>query len=146
MLRHVTVISSDGITLYHKSYVKNELDDVLFSALTGAIIAFTKELGDELFSIIMKKQMIYFKSLGEYNIVIFSLETGTKINHAFVIAVHLYLALKRSLGPVLMTGLHLLIGEIGSFDNTYLDDGAPSLHSLPGPGQKIFLQDNQSTV
>lgn len=81
MLRHITIIGSDGITIYHKSYVQNDLDDVLFSALSGAIIAFSKELGDELFSIIMKKQMIYFQTLKE-NIVIFSLETNDDMSPA----------------------------------------------------------------
>lgn len=81
MLRHITIIGSDGITIYHKSYVQNDLDDVLFSALSGAIIAFSKELGDELFSIIMKKQMIYFQTLKD-NIVIFSLETNDDISPA----------------------------------------------------------------
>lgn len=79
MLRHLTIISNIGITLYHKSYVTDSLDDVLFSALSGAIIAFSKELGDELQSIIMKKQMIYFKTLGE-NIVIFSFNTDFNIS------------------------------------------------------------------
>lgn len=60
VLRHVTIITRDGISLYHKSYINDNLDDVLFSALTGAIIAFTKELGDELHSINMKKQIISF--------------------------------------------------------------------------------------
>ncbi|MCY3410230.1 MAG: hypothetical protein INQ03_01210 [Candidatus Heimdallarchaeota archaeon] len=80
MLRHITIISNDGITIYHKSYVKDDgLDDVLFSALSGAIIAFSKELGDELNSIIMKKQMIYFKPLTD-NIIIFSFDSNSGID------------------------------------------------------------------
>lgn len=64
-LRHITIITNDGLTLYHRSFIANDMDDVLFSALSGAIISFSKEMGDELLSINMKKQNIYFTQLSE---------------------------------------------------------------------------------
>ena len=79
VLRHVTIITRDGISLYHKSYINDNLDDVLFSALTGAIIAFTKELGDELHSINMKKQIISFVPYGDC-IVILSFKSSINIS------------------------------------------------------------------
>ncbi len=79
VLRHVTIITRDGISLYHKSYLNDNLDDVLFSALTGAIIAFTKELGDELNSINMKKQIISFVPYGDC-IVIFSFKSSINMS------------------------------------------------------------------
>ncbi len=74
ILKHITILSQDGISLYHRAYSMTEMDDVLFSALSGAIIAFTKELGDELYAIKMKRQTIIYKQYKQY-IVIFSINS-----------------------------------------------------------------------
>ena len=81
VLRHVTIITRDGISLYHKTYINDNLDDVLFSALTGAIIAFTKELGDELNSINMKKQIISFVPYGDCIVI---LSFNSSINESLI--------------------------------------------------------------
>ncbi len=134
LLRHITVISTDGITLYHRSYVSNELDDVLFSALSGAIIAFSKELGDELQSIIMRKQMIYFKNIGE-NIVIFSFTTNYDID---------FRKLEAKLDVVIKSKALQTVSDMGisQFSNKALDDELLTYFEVEEDFRRIYDNDD----
>ncbi|MHA2502976.1 MAG: hypothetical protein ACXAE3_08905 [Candidatus Kariarchaeaceae archaeon] len=75
-LRFCTIISNDGITIFHRTFVEDELDEYLFSGFSSAMIAFSKELGDELTRIRMDKQTIFFQEATEEGYLIMSITTG----------------------------------------------------------------------
>jgi hypothetical protein len=75
ILRFATIITNDGITIFHKSFVEEELDEYLFSGFSSAMIAFSKELGDELTAIKMGHQTIIYREIGEGTLIL-SLKNG----------------------------------------------------------------------
>ncbi|MDH5401691.1 MAG: hypothetical protein OEZ01_08800 [Candidatus Heimdallarchaeota archaeon] len=55
-------MSNDGITVYHNHFdTHTVIDEYLFSSFSSAIIAFSKELEDNLYSIRMQRQELYFR-------------------------------------------------------------------------------------
>ena len=76
-LRHITVVSDEGLTVYHHNFagIAAPFDEILFSGFTSAMIAFTSEMGEELFSINMREQSLYFQKIDEGTIVL-SLKPG----------------------------------------------------------------------
>ncbi|MFV2016224.1 MAG: hypothetical protein ACC656_12395, partial [Candidatus Heimdallarchaeota archaeon] len=62
-IRYLTIISHEGTTIYHYPFVKDQIDIHLFSGFSSAILSITQELEDELISINMEKQRIYFKKI-----------------------------------------------------------------------------------
>lgn len=47
----VSIIQPSGLILFHQSFLEQPLDELLFSGLIAALIAFSKEMGTELASI-----------------------------------------------------------------------------------------------
>ena len=44
-LLRFTVVDLSGLTVFHRSFVNEVLDEVLFSGFSAAMIAFSRELG-----------------------------------------------------------------------------------------------------
>lgn len=61
-LLRFTIVDLSGLTVYHRSYVSEVLDEVLFSGFSAAMIAFSKELGTQLYCIQMEGVNYYFKT------------------------------------------------------------------------------------
>ena len=69
-LLRFTIIDLSGVTVYHKSYVDEVLDEVLFSGFSAAMIAFSRELGTQLYCIKMEGVDYYFKTRGDFIFVV----------------------------------------------------------------------------
>ncbi|MHA1398393.1 MAG: hypothetical protein ACTSSG_08570 [Candidatus Heimdallarchaeaceae archaeon] len=69
-LLRFTIVDLSGITVYHRSYVSEVLDEVLFSGFSAAMIAFCKELGTELYCIQMEGVNYYFQTNKEFIFVV----------------------------------------------------------------------------
>jgi len=69
-LLRFTIIDLSGVTVYHKSYVNEVLDEVLFSGFSAAMIAFSRELGTQLYCIKMEGVDYYFKTRGDFIFVV----------------------------------------------------------------------------
>ena len=79
-LRFCTIISNDGITIFHRTFVEDELDEYLFSGFSSAMIAFSRELGDSLSMIKMSKQTIFYHEATEDGFLILSFTKGYDID------------------------------------------------------------------
>ena len=69
-LLRFTIVDLSGVTVYHRSYVSEVLDEVLFSGFSAAMIAFSKELGTQLYCIKMEGVDYYFKTRGDFIFVV----------------------------------------------------------------------------
>lgn len=69
-LLRFTIIDLSGVTVYHRSYVSEVLDEVLFSGFSAAMIAFSRELGTQLYCIKMEGVDYYFKTRGDFIFVV----------------------------------------------------------------------------
>ena len=69
-LLRFTIIDVNGVTVYHRSYVGDVLDEVLFSGFSAAMIAFSKELGTELYCIKMEGVDYYYKTREDFIFVV----------------------------------------------------------------------------
>ena len=69
-LMRFTIVDLSGVTVYHRSYVSEVLDEVLFSGFSAAMIAFSKELGAQLYCIKMEGVDYYFKTRGDFIFVV----------------------------------------------------------------------------
>ena len=69
-LLRFTIVDLSGVTVYHSSYVSDVLDEVLFSGFSAAMIAFSKELGTQLYCIKMEGVDYYFKTKGDFIFVV----------------------------------------------------------------------------
>ena len=69
-LLRFTIIDLSGVTVYHRSYVSEVLDEVLFSGFSAAMIAFSRELGAQLYCIKMEGVDYYFKTRGDFIFVV----------------------------------------------------------------------------
>jgi len=65
-LLRFTIVDLSGLTIYHRFYVSEVLDEVLFSGFSAAMIAFSKELGTQLFCIQMEGVNYYFKTKEDF--------------------------------------------------------------------------------
>ena len=78
-VRFCTIISNDGITIFHRTFLEDELDEYLFSGFSSAMIAFSRELGDELTQIQMEQQTIFYREAQEDGVLILSLTKGYEL-------------------------------------------------------------------
>ena len=69
-LLRFTIVDLSGVTVYHRSYVSEVLDEVLFSGFSAAMIAFSKELGTQLYCIKMEGVDYYFKTREDFIFVV----------------------------------------------------------------------------
>jgi len=69
-LFRLTIVDLSGVTTYHRSYVSEVLDEVLFSGFSAAMIAFSKELGTQLYCIKMEGVDYYFKTREDFIFVV----------------------------------------------------------------------------
>ncbi|MBY9000467.1 MAG: hypothetical protein KGD64_06100 [Candidatus Heimdallarchaeota archaeon] len=69
-LLRFTIIDLSGVTVYHRSFVSEVLDEVLFSGFSAAMIAFSRELGTQLYCIKMEGVDYYFKTRGDFIFVV----------------------------------------------------------------------------
>ncbi len=80
-IRYLTIISHEGTPIYHYPFVKTQVDVHLFSGFSSAILSITHELDDELISINMEKQKIYFQKMVDG---VFVLSVDRKANYNYV--------------------------------------------------------------
>jgi hypothetical protein len=59
-VRSIIIINPSGLIIYQKSFIKEIIDEHLFSGFVAAILAFSKELGSELSSIGLQDKLFYF--------------------------------------------------------------------------------------
>ena len=69
-LFRLTIVDLSGVTVYHRSYVSEVLDEVLFSGFSAAMIAFSRELGSKLNSIRMEGVNYFFQTRGDFIFVV----------------------------------------------------------------------------
>ena len=69
-LLRFTVVDLSGLTVFHRSYVSEVLDEVLFSGFSAAMIAFSRELGSRLYSIRMEGVNYFFQTKGDFIFVV----------------------------------------------------------------------------
>ena len=81
IIRYLTIISPEGTTTYHYPFVKDQIDVHLFSGFSSAILSIAQELGDELISINMEKQKIFFQRISDG---VFVLSVDRKANYNYV--------------------------------------------------------------
>lgn len=80
-IRSLTIISHEGITIYHYPFVKDLIDIHLFSAFSSAILSIAQELDDQLIAINLEKQKIFFKKIEDG---FFVLSVERKANYNYV--------------------------------------------------------------
>ena len=80
-IRYLTIISHEGLTIYHYPFVQDKVDVHLFSGFSSAILSITHELEDELISINMEKQKIFFQKIVDG---VFILSVNRKANYNYV--------------------------------------------------------------
>ncbi|MCG3226923.1 MAG: hypothetical protein H7645_08385 [Candidatus Heimdallarchaeota archaeon] len=69
-LLRFTIVDLSGLTVFHRSFVSEVLDEVLFSGFSAAMIAFSRELGSRLFSIRMEGVNYFFQTKGDFIFVV----------------------------------------------------------------------------
>ncbi len=69
-LLRFTVVDLSGLTVFHRSFVSEVLDEVLFSGFSAAMIAFSRELGSKLYSIRMEGVNYFFQTKGDFIFVV----------------------------------------------------------------------------
>jgi predicted regulator of Ras-like GTPase activity (Roadblock/LC7/MglB family) len=80
-IRYLTIISHEGLTIYHYPFIRDKVDVHLFSGFSSAILSITHELEDELISINMEKQKIFFQKIADG---VFVLSVDRKANYNYV--------------------------------------------------------------
>lgn len=75
------MIHPSGLIVYKKSFIKETVDENLFSGFIAAILAFSKELGSELSSIGLQDMLFYFN---RYNFLIVILGLKSAINQGII--------------------------------------------------------------
>jgi hypothetical protein len=69
-LLRFTVVDLSGLAVFHRSYVGEVMDELLFSGFSAAMIAFSRELGSELYSIQMEGVNYYFRTKEDFILVV----------------------------------------------------------------------------
>ena len=59
-----------GLAVFHRSYVNEIMDELLFSGFSAAMIAFSRELGSELYSIQMEGVNYFFRTKEDFIFVV----------------------------------------------------------------------------
>lgn len=75
------MIHPSGLIIYKKAFIKETLDENLFSGFIAAILAFSKELGSELSTIGLQDMLFYFN---RFNFLIFVLGLRADIDQEVV--------------------------------------------------------------
>ena len=69
-LLRFTVVDLSGLAVFHRSYISEVMDELLFSGFSAAMIAFSRELGSELYSIQMEGVNYYFRTKEDFILVV----------------------------------------------------------------------------
>lgn len=69
-LLRFTIVDLSGLAVFHRSYVSEIMDELLFSGFSAAMIAFSRELGSELYSIQMEGVNYYFRTRDDFIFVV----------------------------------------------------------------------------
>ena len=69
-LLRFTIVDLSGLAVFHCSYVNEMMDELLFSGFSAAMIAFSRELGSELYSIQMEGVNYYFRTRDDFIFVV----------------------------------------------------------------------------
>ena len=69
-LLRFTVVDLSGLAVFHRSYVSESMDELLFSGFSAAMIAFSRELGSELYSIQMEGVNYFFRTREDFIFVV----------------------------------------------------------------------------
>ena len=69
-LLRFTIVDLSGLAVFHKSYVTEIMDEMLFSGFSAAMIAFSRELGTELYSIQMEGVNYFFRTKDDFILVV----------------------------------------------------------------------------
>jgi hypothetical protein len=69
-LLRFTIVDLSGLAVFHRSYISEVMDELLFSGFSAAMIAFSNELGSKLFSIRMEGENYFFKTRDDFIFVV----------------------------------------------------------------------------
>ncbi len=69
-LLRFTIVDLSGLAVFHKSYVSEVMDELLFSGFSAAMIAFSRELGSELYCIQMEGVNYFFRTQEDFILVV----------------------------------------------------------------------------
>ena len=69
-LLRFTVVDLSGLAVFHRAYVNEIMDELLFSGFSAAMIAFSRELGSELYSIQMEGVNYFFRTKDDFILVV----------------------------------------------------------------------------
>lgn len=69
-LLRFTVVDLSGLAVFHRSFVNEIMDELLFSGFSAAMIAFSRELGSELYCIQMEGVNYYFRTRDDFIFVV----------------------------------------------------------------------------
>ena len=69
-LLRFTIVDLSGLAVFHRSYVSEIMDELLFSGFSAAMIAFSRELGSELYCIQMEGVNYYFRTREDFIFVV----------------------------------------------------------------------------
>ncbi len=66
----ITIFDPAGVIVFHRSFNEHAININLFSAFTSAILAFAKEMGQELMAISLEDITYYMQTRGHYTVVL----------------------------------------------------------------------------
>ncbi len=69
-LLRFTIVDLSGLAVFHRTYVSEIMDELLFSGFSAAMIAFSRELGSELYSIQMEGVNYFFRTREDFIFVV----------------------------------------------------------------------------
>jgi len=69
-LLRFTIVDLSGLAVFHRSYISEIMDELLFSGFSAAMIAFSKELGSKLHSIRMEGVNYFFQTKEDFIFVV----------------------------------------------------------------------------
>ncbi|MCG3257686.1 MAG: hypothetical protein KAU62_16400, partial [Candidatus Heimdallarchaeota archaeon] len=69
-LLRFTIVDLSGLAVFHRAYINEVMDELLFSGFSAAMIAFSRELGSELYSIQMEDSNYYFRTKEDFILVV----------------------------------------------------------------------------
>ena len=63
LLTKIAIMTSNGLLIFHKSFIDEKIDSTLFSGFTAAILSFSKEIGSELVAIKLNTYTLYIRCI-----------------------------------------------------------------------------------
>ena len=69
-LLRFTIVDLSGLAVFHRSYISEVMDELLFSGFSAAMIAFSRELGSELYGIQMEGVNYFFRTKEDFILVV----------------------------------------------------------------------------